>query len=152
MLYKRILVALDGSETSHLALIEAIELSKSLKATLGIVYVIDELPMIYSSEGLVDMGALSQTHGQQILDEAKMNCEKNNISSEIFLEKISPVGSKKVSEKIIEKAQSWHANLLVIGTHGRRGFNRILLGSVAEETARISTIPILLIRGKEKSS
>lgn len=151
MLYKRILVAVDGSEISKSALLEAITLAKPLKATLGITYVIDEFPLVYSpGAGLVEIGPSLKEHGKQVLDEAQKICEKNKVSSEILLAKISPVGSQKISEKLVEAAQSWQANLVVIGTHGRRGFNRIFLGSVAEETIRISTVPILLIRGKEK--
>jgi nucleotide-binding universal stress UspA family protein len=150
MTYKRILIAVDGSETSKLALSESMQLAKQLQASLGIVYVVDELPLVYSpGAGLVSFEPSLQEYGEQVLGDAKRICEDNGISPETLLEKISPVGSKKVSEKIIETARSWKANLLVLGTHGRRGFNRIFLGSVAEESARISTIPLLLIRGKE---
>ncbi len=150
MSYKRILVAVDGSETSKLALLEAIQLAKQLHATLGIVYVIDELPLVYSpGVGLVNFEPSLPEYGQEVLDDAKKTCEKNGISPETLLEKISPIGSKKISEKIIETAQAWKSSLLVVGTHGRRGFNRIFLGSVAEESVRISPIPIILIRGKE---
>jgi len=54
---------------------------------------------------------------------------------------------KRVSDAIEQEAESWHADLIVIGTHGRRGFRRLLLGSVAENLIRTSTKPVLLIRG-----
>lgn len=59
--------------------------------------------------------------------------------------------AKRISEKINEASRSWKANLLVRGTHGRHGLNRLFLGSVAEEIIRITPIPVLLIRGKEKN-
>lgn len=150
MSYKRIMVAVDGSETSQAALLEAVELAKELKAVLGIALVMDELPLIYEPElGLVEISQSLVKHGTQVLEDAQKFCAENNIATEILLEKISPKGSKKVSEKLVETTKSWNADLLVIGTHGRRGFNRMFLGSVAEETVRISTIPVLLIRAKE---
>ncbi len=54
----------------------------------------------------------------------------------------------RVSEKIIEAAKAWPADLLVIGTHGRRGVHHLFLGSVAEEVIHIAPMPILLLRGK----
>ena len=56
---------------------------------------------------------------------------------------------KRISERIIEAAQNWQADLLVLGTHGRQGFSRVLVGSVAEEVIRLTPVPILLVRGKE---
>ena len=55
--------------------------------------------------------------------------------------------AKHIYDVIEEEATQWPADLVVIGTHGRRGISRLLLGSVAEGLTRISTKPILLIRG-----
>ena len=57
----------------------------------------------------------------------------------------------RISERIVEHAKSWGAELIVIGTHGRRGVGRILLGSDAEQTVRIAPVPVLLVRAPEES-
>jgi nucleotide-binding universal stress UspA family protein len=150
MSYKKIMVSVDGSETSNKAALEAINLSKLLQATLCIIHVVDEFPLFYlPGAGLIESELSTQKFGETILNNFKQLADEHGVTSDVLLVKISPVGSKKVSEAIVEAVQSWKADLLVIGTHGRRGFNRIFLGSVAEETVRISTIPVLLIRAKE---
>jgi len=51
-----------------------------------------------------------------------------------------------VSDLVIDQAREWGANLIVLGTHGRRGVNRMLLGSDAEQILRMATVPVLLVR------
>jgi nucleotide-binding universal stress UspA family protein len=55
---------------------------------------------------------------------------------------------QSISDAIDDEASLWRADVIVIGTHGRRGFRRLLLGSVAEELIRITNKPVLLIRGE----
>ena len=55
----------------------------------------------------------------------------------------------RISERIVEQAKAWGAELIVIGTHGRRGVGRMLLGSDAEQTVRIAPVPVLLVRAPE---
>ena len=66
-----------------------------------------------------------------------------------LIELISSQG--RIAEVIAEEAANWSADLLVLGTHGRRGFSRLFIGSVAENTVRIATTPVLLIRSPETS-
>lgn len=149
MSYKRIIVAVDGSETADLALMHALDLAKSLQAKICIIYVIDACPNANLALGM-DFDRwreIIKEDGLSILDRAKQIAEKNNVLIETQLVEI--MDASKISQKIIETALSWKADLLIMGTHGRRGFNRLILGSVAEETIRIAPIPILLIRAKE---
>ncbi len=60
---------------------------------------------------------------------------------------ITETGGGNIAGAVLEEAQSWPADLIVIGSHGRCGFRRFFLGSVAEELARSSHIPLLLVRG-----
>lgn len=150
MSYKRIMVAIDGSETSDLALKEAIQLTKALHSQLCIIHIIQEVPA-YGIEWVINQKRIQEimrNDGQVILDKAKKAIENEGISAEIQLIEICNA-VERISEKIIEAVGSWKADLLVIGTHGRRGFNRLILGSVAEETIHLSQIPIHLIRAKE---
>lgn len=144
------MVAVDGSETSDLALSEAIQLTKALNSQLCIIHVVQEFPA-FGAEWGIDLKRFQEimrNDGQAILDKAKKTVENEGVSAEIkLIELFNAI--ERISEKIVEVAGLWKADLLVIGTHGRRGFNRLILGSVAEETIRLSQIPIHLIRAKE---
>lgn len=150
MSYKRIMVAVDGSTTSDLALLEAIQLTKVLHSQLCIIHVVQEVPP-FGTEWGIDLNRfqeITRNDGKAILDQARKTVESDGISAEVKLVEIFNA-IERISEKIVEVASLWKADLLVIGTHGRRGFNRLILGSVAEETIRLSQIPIHLIRAKE---
>lgn len=150
MSYKRIIVAVDGSDTSEQALMEALELSKALQAKLGVIHVVDIFPVYNLAIG-IDYDRyreIIRNEGLAILENIGVIAKNNDCQIETQLIEITDA-SKKISEKIIEASQQWKADLLVIGTHGRRGFNRLILGSVAEESIRISPMPVLLIRARE---
>jgi nucleotide-binding universal stress UspA family protein len=148
MTYKRILVAIDGSETSTLALTHAYELAKSLKARLCILHVYYETPPFDSDLIVIEnYQQIVEENASLILTKASELVPKKGLIVDTQLVAISDA-SIRISEKIIGVAKFWLADLLVIGTHGRRGFNRLFLGSVAEEVIKISDIPILLIRSK----
>lgn len=147
--YKRILIATDGSETSDLALNEAIYLAKECEATLHILHVADEFTskdFIFAKQ-FIQYQELIKCHGQEILERSKQYCQKNNMLAEILLIEINN-NIELVSEKIIEVTHSLQAELLIVGTHGRSGINRFLLGSIAEEIVRRAPVPVLLVRAK----
>jgi nucleotide-binding universal stress UspA family protein len=149
MTYKHIMVAVDGSETSHLALQEAIKLAKSQNASLRIVHVIDDSFINYG-ESYIDYSALLASKkklGQEVLTKMGDLAHHAHIKYEIQMIETQPFEGR-VAEKLVEETQHKPTDLLVIGTHGRRGFNRLFLGSVAENLIRIATLPVLLIRGK----
>jgi nucleotide-binding universal stress UspA family protein len=149
MKYKRILVAVDGSDTANLALHEAIQLTKNQKATLRIIYVVDESVIIYT-DGYVDFETLWSAYkeeGQDLLSRINDQVKEEHIDFETCLVVLKSQEGR-LAEKIITEAQDWHADLLVIGTHGRHGISRFFLGSVAERVLRIATMPVLLIRGQ----
>lgn len=153
MAYKHIMVAVDGSDTSNLALNEAIYLTISLQAHLYIVHVVDEFPA-YNLQMGADFERCQEIvskAGFAILDKAQQVAKKNKISSETKLIEIID-SNKKVAEKLLQAVKDNNIDLLILGTHGRHGFHRMMLGSVAEETVRLSPIPILLIRMKEAMS
>ena len=59
---------------------------------------------------------------------------------------------KRVARTIVGEAERWHAEVIVIGTHGRGGFAHLLLGGVADQVIRLSPIPVLVVRGRDHSS
>ncbi len=149
MPYKHIMVAVDGSETSNLALQEAIKLAKEQHAKLKILHVVDE-NILYTGETYVDYDTLwasFRKEGQEILNKMTEIARQAKIEFESSLVEIKPLEGR-IAEKIVHETKAWPADLLVIGTHGRRGFSHLFMGSVAECVVRIATIPVLLIRSK----
>jgi nucleotide-binding universal stress UspA family protein len=150
MLYKKILLAIDGSDISNLALHEALKLAINQNALLRLVNVVDEGTIYHGGPGFdynLLISAL-RAEGQAILDHAS-DIIKNETSLpfETCLLELKPFQGR-IAEMIVEEAKDWSADLLVIGTHGRRGFSHLFLGSVAEQIIRLATIPVLLIRGQ----
>lgn len=150
MLYKNIMLATDGSDISNKALKEAIQLATDQKAHLRIVHVVDEAFIYHGGPGF-DYSLIIKAfkdEGQKILDStATIVSKQSSIQFDTALIELNPFQGR-IAEVIITKAQDWPADLLIIGTHGRRGFSRLFLGSVAEHIIRIATMPVLLIRGQ----
>ena len=148
-MYKRILVAVDGSDTSQLALQEALNLTKESAGQLRIVHVVDEVTFDLYQE-VVDPGEIQKAitkAGEAILSKAEIAVRAAGVKTETRLLEIEKLG-RRVPDLIAQEADAWPADLIVIGTHGRHGFNHLLMGSVAEGVVRIATKPVLLIRGK----
>ena len=153
MIYKKIMLAIDGSVTSHFVVEEAIKLTKGQDVSLRIIHVVDES---YSYFGGSAFDALSyvaacKKEGEKILHKAeKKITERSSIKVETSLVELGPFQGR-VGEVIVAEAKAWHADLLIIGTHGRRGFSRLFLGSVADHIVQIAVMPVLLVRGSDAS-
>ena len=152
-MYKRILVAIDGSDTSDLALREAIGLAKDQNAMLRIVHVVDGTPPAYIATDASSAVALLaeykktlQEAGENLLRARATAAREAGVSVDTNLITVTMLG-ERIYEAIEEQSKQWPANLIVVGTEGRRGFQRLMIGSVAEGLVRISTKPVLLIRG-----
>jgi nucleotide-binding universal stress UspA family protein len=153
-MYNHILAAVDGSDTSNLALREAIKLARDQQALLRLVHVVDESPAymaidnstIQDPELMVEVKKALHEAGQNVLAASAAVVREADIEAETVLKVVETIGPR-ICDAIEEEAVGWPADIIVIGTHGRRGFRRLLLGSVAEGVARITTKPVLLIRG-----
>lgn len=146
MNYKRILVAVDGSKTSALAFQEAITQAKAFKATLCIVHVIEKLPthVAYAID-VAKYQDIALKAAQKTLEKYSKLAAKNKIPAKTRL--IEIINYKdSISKKILQAVKKSKADLLVMGTHGRTGFSRFMLGSVAEETLKSCSVPMLLLR------
>ena len=152
-MYKRILVPIDGSATSDRGLQEAAELAQLSGASLRLMHVVDPIPYTLGYEAMGRQTgqeiASIQEAGQKMLDAAKARAIAVGVVNvdTVLVER----SAARISERVVEQAKTWKADLIVIGTHGRRGVGRILLGSDAEQTARIAPVPVLLIRAVEES-
>jgi nucleotide-binding universal stress UspA family protein len=147
-MYQRILVPIDGSVTSERALQEAIKLADG-NGKLRLVYVIEEIyPLDAEGYAYIDYAALqdaARKTGERTLAKAAEKAGQSGISTETAL---LEVPGERVAIIIDGDAQKWQADLIVIGTHGRSGLSRLLLGSVAEGVIRSATVPVLLIRAQ----
>ena len=148
-MFKRILVAVDGSGTAEQALQEAIKLAKELQAQLRIVHAVDivniNLGMEFPNSPEI-LDAMTKS-GQKILRKAEAVAREAGVPVETRLIEIDTLGHS-IPEMIAADAEAWPADLIVLCTHGRRGLSHLFLGSVAEGVVRVATKPVLLIRGK----
>jgi nucleotide-binding universal stress UspA family protein len=146
---------LDGSRTSERALRVAIRLARESGARLRLVHVVDELVArgaIPSTPG--DFWKAVRAAGSRILDNARARAARDGVKAETKLAEIRSFGSlvTRVPSVIVEEARRWRADLIVIGTHGRRGLSKLLLGSVADGVVRTSGTSVLLIRGAGRTA
>ena len=144
-MYKRILVAIDGSSTSDLTLGEAIKLAKEQKAALRLVHVVDVAPALEPPYPFADYEKALREEGEKILATRATTAREAGIEADSKLIIIEMFG-ERIYDAIEEEAKDWAADLIVVGTHGRRGFRHLMLGSVAEGVIRVATKPVLLIR------
>jgi nucleotide-binding universal stress UspA family protein len=147
-MYSRILVPIDGSRTAARGLREAINLAKDQGAALRVVHVVDKMAIIGVTEaGMNPRPVLAKLarSGRAVLDEARRNAKKLGVQVETVLHE--PV-TKRVADEVLREAKRWKADLIVMGTHGRRGVQRLVLGSDAEQVVRQAEIPVLLVAAR----
>jgi nucleotide-binding universal stress UspA family protein len=148
-MYKHILVAIDESYTSNLALREAINLAKDQNAVLQLVHVVDLTSICLTEETpypYVECQKVMEEGGKKILARRATTVREAGVEVESKLITIKMFG-ESIYDVIEEQSEQWPADLIVIGTHGRRGFQHARLGSVAEGLMRLATKPVLVIRG-----
>lgn len=145
-MYDKILVPIDGSATSKRGLSEAIELARQLKSKLVLLTVVDDFPMTVEMASVTafnETRAILVEHGKTVLEEAHKTVGDAGLACETVL---SEVMSQRPADSIVQEAGKRGCNLIVMGTHGRRGFNRLALGSDAELVLREAPVPVLLVR------
>ena len=148
-MYQRILVPLDGSATSERGLREAIKLASGQQSTLFFLHVVDDFRMLVemtSVRSYDEMLKGLRQYGLEILAKARHAAEQGGVHRESLLREVT---NERVAQVIVDQAKQHGCDLIVMGTHGRRGFNRIAMGSEAEQVARTSTVPVLLVRQEE---
>jgi nucleotide-binding universal stress UspA family protein len=142
-MYRRILVAVDGSYTSNLALQEAFRLGKEAKAKLHLVHVIDVTTGVEGGFNPETFRRMVREEGNELLNKVADLAGQAGVDADTaMLEKIR----KRFSKAIANEARRWEADLIFMGTHGRMGIARLVLGSVAEGVVHIAPVPVLLVR------
>jgi nucleotide-binding universal stress UspA family protein len=149
-MYQRILVPFDGSPTSAQGLQQAMSVAKLTHAVMRLIYVVDELPFTISAEAMAawsgDMLTWLREGGEAVLKEGKALVEAAGIPVDTVL---ADTFQGRVCDLVVDEATRWKADLIVIGTHGRRGPRRLVMGSDAEQIVRVAPVPVLLVRASE---
>jgi nucleotide-binding universal stress UspA family protein len=155
-MFKQILVAIDGSATSNRGLNAALALASDQHAPVLLLHVIDELSVIppmdtgYVPADYVDSAIEGlREQGREVLDQAEKQARDQGVP---FKSVLADSNGLSVSHVILSQARKAHADLIVLGTHGRRGFRRLVLGSDAENVLREATCPVLLVRAPEQAA
>jgi nucleotide-binding universal stress UspA family protein len=147
MAYQRILVPVDGSATSRRGLKEAIVLAKAVKGRIIVLHVVEAAPLIAAPEAAAYMPDLIddlRASGQKVAKAAKTQVDKSGVPSEVV---VVETAGKAIYQVIVDQAKRLRANIIVIGTHGRRGIARVVMGSDAEGVVREAKLPVMLVRG-----
>lgn len=149
-MYPKILVPVDGSQASTAGFAEAIKIAKSQGSEIRLVHVVNDLILdcsygsgVYASDAL----EVLRKSGRDILHAAEMTSRREGIKTNSVL--LDSVGGP-ASDLILSEAKTWSADLVVMGTHGRRGLARLVMGSDAEAVVRACTVPVLLVHGQTR--
>jgi nucleotide-binding universal stress UspA family protein len=143
-MYKRILIATDGSDKSKKAALDALELAKSIGASVIALYVVNEVVITsivrqLGADRKEVEGKLSTT-GQKAVDSIKKMGDNAGVAVDTLVRIGVPAND------IIDVSGAEKADLIVMGSHGESGASKLLIGSVAHKVLYWSTIPVLLVR------
>ena len=142
-MFNRLVVPVDGSEPSNKTVSLAIEFAKNRKASIIFCHAIDEVSMIRAAgaagvdwqPGVDDL----RREGKRVLDAAMTQASQAGVEAHAVMSDRGPV------DTILDAVRDHVADLIVMGTHGRRGFSRAVLGSVTEAALRHAHVPILVV-------
>lgn len=144
-LYKKILIATDGSEYTKNSVDYGIDLAKNTGAKLHAIYVVDtaafaSIPMDAAWESMYELlrqeGDEATKYVADMAEADGLDVDRNTVEGH-------------PADEIIKYAEKNSISLIVMGTLGKSGLDRFLLGSVAEKVVRTSKIPVLVVRGKK---
>ena len=149
-MYQRILVPVDGSPTSTQGLSEALRLARMSGGQVRLLHLVDTLSLALT---LGAYGAFSgdiaddlRKEGEKILKSCSQQALDAGVTADVVMEE----GTRgRLAELVQEQVRSWPADVVVLGTHGRRGVGRMVLGSYAEQVVRSCPVPVLLVRGTD---
>ena len=147
-MYKKILCPVDGSPTSNNGMMEAVHLAKDQHAKLRFLHVIDMYFPIMDATGdfnVVYMDDVLRDNGKKVLHKAEAAAHKAGVEADSRM--VEAIGGR-VSKFVMQQVKEWPADLIVMGTHGLRGIERLVMGSDAETIVRTSLVPVLLVRGE----
>ncbi|MDS0292820.1 universal stress protein [Halogeometricum luteum] len=143
-MYDRILVPTDGSHATERAVENAVDLAKQYGATIHALYVVDSGTYASLEAGTDIVVESLETEGKEAVEHVVQTAERAGV------ETTTSVESGSAYETILDYAEANDCDLIVMGTHGRSGLDRYLLGSVTEKVVRRSDVPVLTVRADEE--
>jgi nucleotide-binding universal stress UspA family protein len=147
-MYQRILVPVDNSDTSAAAIVEGRRFARDQSAKVKLIHVVDLAQFAWSANEFLDVpqlqNALRQS-GEKLLAELAEGLRAEGLDVETSL--LESWGGN-LALAIVNDAESWSADLIVMGTHGYGGLTHLLMGSVAEGVVHATPVPVLLVRAK----
>jgi nucleotide-binding universal stress UspA family protein len=148
IMYKRILVATDGSDLSRTAVNSAVELAAAIGAELVALYVVPRYPVSYFEGGItISVDDIARTEkqwsdkGQAVVDAVQEQAKAQGVTAKAVVAQ-----SDLVAESIMSAATKHGCDLVVMASHGRKGIKRVLLGSETQHVLTHSTVPVLVLR------
>jgi nucleotide-binding universal stress UspA family protein len=152
-MYKRVIVPVDGSPTATKALVAALQLARDSGGRVRVIHVVEELAFVdgYDMYG-GQTGELLQVMreaGDKVLDAALEIARSAGVEAD---KQLFDRFGERLGEVVANAARDWNADLIVLGTHGRRGIGRVLLGSGAEQIIRLAPTPVLVIRSGDETT
>ncbi len=149
-MYTHILVPLDGSPVAQRGLDEALALAKLTGARLRLLHVVEDPVFATGLGGFDPVGLelipLLREAGEKLLSTCKARVAQDGVAVEtVLLERLGT----RICDAVVQEARDCGADLIVLGTHGRRGMRRLTLGSDAEQIVRLASVPVLLVRSPE---
>jgi len=147
-MYKQILCPVDGSQTSNCGMHEAIQLAKETNAKIRFLHVIDMYFPVVDVTGDLDVVYIDEIlrkNGKKVLKKALEAAHKAEVDADTKM--VEAIGAR-ISKFVVNEIKEWPADLVVMGTHGLRGVERLVMGSDAETILRTSPVPVLVVRDK----
>jgi nucleotide-binding universal stress UspA family protein len=146
-MFKNILLATDGSAASDHAASVAVGLARSHGATLTALYAVDPYPYVGLGEvnpmGFQAYMSAAQEHAASAHARVSALCNEGGPAVHLEAKLVEDVSA---ASGIVQAAQAQGADLIVVGSHGRTGIARLMLGSVAAKVVAESPVPVLVVR------
>lgn len=146
-MYNKILVPIDGSPTANGALAEAARVARLSNSTVRVLHICDLLGYVRGvqvpASVISELRAAAAKAAGEVLAEATAGVDASGFALDT---KLIETAGERIAELIVNHAKEWGADLIVLGTHGRRGIERVMMGSDAEQVARTASVPVMLVR------
>ena len=152
-MFKRILVPVDGSDTANKALVAASQMARDSGGRVRLVHVAEN-PSYVSGYDMYggcsgERSGVMRESGARILDDAMAIAQAAGIEADNLL--CDQIG-ERLGEVVADAAVLWNVDLIVVGAHGQRGVDRVVLGSGAEQIIRLAPVPVLVIHSTDVAS
>jgi nucleotide-binding universal stress UspA family protein len=142
-MYKKIFCPIDGSDPSIHCMNEAIRFAKDQQAKLCFFHIVDNSALVMYMPLVEGIFETLRQEGHNLLESAVTAASAQGVEAE---QKMLEIMAGRAGPLIVEEADKYGADLIAIGTHGRRGISRLLMGSDAAAVVGTSTVPVLLIK------